>query len=357
MNFNSSLLSETKQKEIKQYNKFYSINKVLIYDVNINKYINEETFIIEPFYGDGDLLNLFINNEEDNKKISTYDKLLINDITNIKLSKDNKYDKNKLIIKNKDSLLHCLWKHNNNKKNVFIITNPPYTSKNKINKENKERYNKVLTNGINDLYFIFGKRNKLFNSFYDLYDIEFLNIYEYKVFEHTTQSVISLVFINKELNKEDKKETVINIHTKENKIITIDYKLFSDIINNDIKKFIKIKDSNKINDLKVSRAYNLNDDMIISHIKISLLDYNMKAYYENSPCFDKQTDRAYMTVCFNKQFDKTEEEQIINNFNNILKDIRNKTNSLILTSYREFDRKRLSIAEASDIIKASVSML
>ena len=131
MNFNKS--------DIKKYNKYYSTNKELIHNINIYPYLDNETLIIEPFYGDGDLLNMF---EIDNK-------IIINDITEINPAMIN--DKLNIIkILNKDSLKKCLWKKYEN--DIFIITNPPYKAKNKLSKELKERYAKLLTNNINKQY-------------------------------------------------------------------------------------------------------------------------------------------------------------------------------------------------------------
>ncbi len=136
---NKGDIKQIDKNDIKKYNKYYSTNKELIHNINISPYLNNETLIIEPFYGDGDLLNMF---EIDNK-------IIINDITEINPAMIN--DKLNIIkILNKDSLKKCLWKKYEN--DIFIITNPPYKAKNKLSKELKERYAKLLTNNINKQY-------------------------------------------------------------------------------------------------------------------------------------------------------------------------------------------------------------
>ena len=353
MNFNKS--------DIKKYNKYYSTNKELIHNINISPYLDNETLIIEPFYGDGDLLNMF---EIDNE-------IIINDITEINTATIK--DKLNIVkILNKDSLKKCLWKKYEN--DIFIITNPPYKAKNKLSKELKENYAKLLTNNINDLYlifinqlikypikggfiiipsnFIFGKRNNIYNEFIKVYSIITLNIYEKQTFKDTSQSVISLLFVSKEQNINEE-ETKIYLHRKE-EIINIPLQLYNKIIYRDFKDWLK-HDNKNIKHLKISRLFNKSDDMFASNIRVSLLDYNMYAFYANEIIQEKETDRSFISVCFNKEFTKEEQLKLIEIFNEKLTKIRNKTYSLILTSYREFDRKRLSFNEAFEILKYAVN--
>ena len=340
---------------MKLYNKFYSINDELIHDIQLNKYIDTDTIIYEPYYGDGSLLEKLLPDEK------TYKSLIINDITEItKLPKTQT-----VCIMNTDSLMTSLWKPN---ENVFIITNPPYTSKNKLDKETKNKYNTLLTPGIDDLYqifikqlivnvvfggfiiipsnFIFGKHNKLFKEFTKIYAIDVLNIYEKKVFENTTQSVISLLFYN--MNKFEYTKPKVYLHTKNDEIIHIKNKHFNKILSNTIQTLLPLENSK---DITITRSYNKPDNLKQTNIRISLLDYNMGAIYVNNMITDKISDRAFMSVCVNKDFTKDEELKIIDLFNQTLNDIRSKTYSLILTSYREFDRKRLTFAETIHILK------
>lgn len=345
---------------IKKYNKFYSTNEELIYNININNYINSNTNIYEPFYGNGDLLKMLISTNND------YKTLTINDITDID---DKQIGYKNVNILNTDSLLSCLWA---NTEHNFIITNPPYTSKNKLSSEIKNKYKKLFVNGVDDLYlifmkqlinypvdggfiiipsnFIFGKRNKLFIEFMKIYNINILNIYEKKTFENTTQSVISLLFTIKKANDT---HTKIYIHNNDNSITTLSNKTFNKIINYNINDWLPINDNNII----ISRSFNKPTELMHTHIRISLLDYNMKAYYTDTLIIDKETDHAFMSVCINKNLTEEEQYKIIELFNEILNDLRNKTHSLIFTSYREFNRKRLSFSEAIHILKYTINKL
>lgn len=160
--------------------------------------------IIEPFAGNGDLLD-FINKERENNKVNytieCYD---------IEPTKNN-------IIK-KDTL-----KDPPNYKNKFIITNPPYLARNKS--KDKSMFDKY---DVNDLYkcvikdiltntclggIIIIPLNfwssirvsdiELRKVFLDKYDIILLNIFEESVFSDTTYTICSFQF-------EIKKKLIMN---------------------------------------------------------------------------------------------------------------------------------------------------
>ena len=110
-------------------------------------------------------------------------------------------------------------------------------------------------------------------------------------------------------------------------------------------------------ELKISRYYNISNDLKPSHIAVSLLDYNIKAYYNKKPTEHKESDRAFLNFCFDYEFDKEEEREIIDKFNKILKRLRKRTYSLIFTAYREYDRKRLTFSEAEIILRHVIYLL
>ena len=169
---------------------FYTTNYEYILQ---NLIIPEETTcIIEPFAGNGDLLN-FIKNK-DKYTIESYD---------IEPKQD-------YIIK-RDTL-----KNPPNYDNKFVLTNPPYLARNKC--DDKEIYNKYNTN---DLYkcflldiidsnclggiiiiplnFISSIRKsdiELRKLFLEKFNIVNLNIFEEQVFNDTKYSVCSFQFEN-----------------------------------------------------------------------------------------------------------------------------------------------------------------
>lgn len=141
--------------------------------------------------------------------------------------------------------------------------------------------------------------------------------------------------------KHEPNERCVYIHNKQ-EIKEIEYSTLVDIMNYSMNNEYK-HENNKI---KVCRNYKPSEEYIPSNIKISCIDPNMKAYIEKYDGIeDKMTDRAFMRLCFTKQFNEDEEESICDIFNHELKRIREHTHSLVLTSFREYDRKRLTFDE------------
>ena len=85
----------------------------------------------------------------------------------------------------------------------------------------------------------------------------------------------------------------------------------------------------------------------MSDIKVSLIDPKIEAYIDtlNKNIQDKITDRSFMRLCFNEKFDIQQEIKICELFNKTINELRIKTHSLVLTSYREYNRKRLTFEE------------
>jgi len=196
--------------------------------------------IIEPFTGNGDLLN-FIDKEKNKYNIECYD---------IDPKKDFIIQKNTI-------------NDPPNYNNKFIITNPPYLARNKA--KNKLLYDKY---DVNDLYKCFIKNlitNKCIGGiiiiplnfwssirktdidlrkiFLNIYNIIQLNIFEEQVFEDTTTTVCSFQFILK--NNQDINNINITIYPSNINITTIlnennNYTIGGDIYNLQINNNYKI---------------------------------------------------------------------------------------------------------------------
>lgn len=364
----------------KKYNKYYSTVSQLIENINLNEILSsfeEYMTIIEPYAGDCNLLNMFKNDLLNSREfISSFE---LYDITTIDYSciEDMKHDIIFDVNENQDTLLNNVF--NANDAPYFVITNPPYTAKNKLNSETKTKYKHLLTTDVQDLYqifikqlinsfrlinggciiipsnFMFGKQSEnLRIEFLSKYDIINLNIFEKQMFDYTTQSVITLVFIKKELNKL-KTEPIIKLY-RSNEIISITFESFINILNFDFRsKFTcNCDNGNECENIIIKRNYNINDTaLIVSDIKVSLLDPKIEAFIdiENKNVQDKSTDRAFMRLCFNKQFTIEQEKQFCKLFNEYIEKLRNETYSLIMTSYREYSRKRLSFEEVYTLMK------
>lgn len=180
---------------------------------------------------------------------------------------------------------------------------------------------------------------KIRNDFLNKYNIKCLNIFEKQTFDYTTQSVITLVFINKIYPLVNQ---TIHLYKSNDDIIDININDFNYILNFDIYNNYLCNNSKII----VKRNYNA-DDLIVSDIKVSLIDPKIEAYIDtlNKNIQDKITDRSFMRLCFNEKFDIQQEIKICELFNKTINELRIKTHSLVLTSYREYNRKRLTFEE------------
>ena len=368
--------------------KHFSTSSLLIDSIDLSIFNNEK--VIEPFVGDGDLLKLC--------KIKNYE------CYDICIPK-NKNLKN---FKIKDTLLNNVFVNNSDS---YVITNPPYLAKNKMNDELKDKYKNLINDNeykmqsrspIHDLYqifinqlietsikggliiipvnFITGKETtNLRNKFKRVYNILQINVYEMKVFENTTQSVITMLFINKSYNNKynqiienDKDENEINKNENENENDDKNNNNFNNTIlnlytENQIYKNLDINILNAtvydyftIQNFKIDfiRYYNIPENYYITHIKINLIDTTNKsicAEFNENPIEHKISDRSFINVCCNRRINEKNERTIIKVFNNKINNYRNNTYSLCLSSYREFSRKRLTISEALYILKCCIS--
>jgi hypothetical protein len=293
--------------------------------------------IIEPFTGNGDLIN-FINKYNKKYNIEYYD---------IEPKKD-------FIIK-KDTL-------NNppDYNNKFIITNPPYLARNKsLDKSLYDKYN------VNDLYKCLIKQLinniclggililplnfwssirlnyiELRKLFLEKYNIILLNIFEEKVFNDTTYTICSFQF---ELKKIDINKLNIVIYPSKKVINTKLNEKNNYIIGGNI---YNLNVNNKYN---ITRLTKKNIDKSNTNIIVKCIDDNInnqiKMYYDDKLYIDNTPNlscRTYATLIIEPKIDKNKQLELIEKFNNFINEYRNKYNSLFLTNYRESNRKRIS---------------
>jgi len=331
----------TDKNNKKLLGQYYTINnEYILQNMVIPDYINN---IIEPFTGNGDLLN-FINKNNNKYNIECYD---------IEPKKD-------FIIK-RDTL-----NDPPNYNNKYIITNPPYLARNKsIDKNIFDKYN------VNDLYKCFIKEIinniclggililplnfwcsirisdiKLRKLFLDKYNIILLNIFEEKVFNDTTYTICSFQF---ELKKNNENNNInINIYPSKVKIITELNDNNNYIIGGDIYN-LKINNKYKITRLTEKNKNKLNTNILVKCIDVNInnkiglyyIDDN-NIYIDNTP---NQSARTFATLIIEPRINVEEQKELIKKFNNFLEEYRIKYNSLFLTNYREskdISRKRIS---------------
>jgi hypothetical protein len=339
----------------KELGQFYTTNyKYILSNMVIPKDINH---IIEPFVGNGDLLE-FINSKE-TYIIETYDI-------------DSNYEN---VIK-RDTLMNPP-----NYNNKFVLTNPPYLARNKS--KNKELYDKY---NCNDLYkcfiitlidniceggiiiiplnFISSIRKSdiyLRKRFLEKYSIKIINIFEEQVFNDTKYNVCSMYFMKKLEENEQEEPIKIYIYPSK-KIMNItltksnNYTIGGEIYN--------LPQNDKYKIYRATRETNEN----ITNILLKCIDDSIKnklgfKVVKDDELFIDNTlnlsARSYATLCINKKLSLEEQELLVKNMNDFINTERNKYNSLFLSNYRESNtiaRKRISFDLAFKICNYILSL-
>ncbi len=297
--------------------------------------------VIEPFCGNGDLLN-FIDKKKYN--IECYD---IEPVEDYIIKQDT--------IDNPPSF-----------KDKYIITNPPYLARNKS--YNKQLFDKYK---VNDLYkchiqelisnnplggILIVPLNfwssirvndiKLRGKFLEMFNIKLINIFEEKVFDDTNYTICSFQFELKETNKDNKIN--INIYPSKKRLKVVlnknnNYTIGGEIYN--LKKS-KIYDITRITKDNIEKS-NTNilvkciDDNSQNKIGLKIVDDN-NIYVDNTP---NLSARTYASLIITPKLDIEKQKILVNKFNKYLNDKREKYHSLFLTNYREskdIARKRIS---------------
>ena len=325
----------------KELGQFYTKNyDYILQNITIP---NNITNIIEPFAGEGDLIE-YINKQGNNYNIEAFD-----------------IDPKKDFITKNDTLLNP--PSYNNK---FVITNPPYLARNKSS--NKELYDKYevndlykcfMINIINDtclggiliipLNFICSTRKAdvlLREKFLSVYSIIQINIFEESVFQDTSATVCSLLFTiktdnNQEINI-DVYPSKINIKTYLNN--ENNYTIGGEIYNLYKNKAYKMKrlTTKNLHEKNTNIVVKCIDDNSKSMINAEYIEDDQKLFIDNTP---KSSARGYLTLIINPPINEDKQKKLVQDFNLYLNENRNKYNSLFLANYRESNdiaRKRIS---------------
>jgi len=321
----------------KKFGQFYTTN--FSYILSNMKIPNNVNHVIEPFVGNGHLIN-FIKNKK-RYTIETYDI-------------DPKY---------KNAIKRDTLKNPPDYTNKFVLTNPPYLARNK-NKD-KELYDKYNTN---DLYkcFIINLINsisiggiiiiplnfissirkadiELRKKFLEKYSMKMINIFEEQVFDDTKYAVCSIYFTKKDNDNSSKiyiypskKQMTITLSNKNN------YTIGGEIYNIPINKDYKIERATRKTKENITNILlKCIDDNINSQLGFKLVNDN-EIYIDNT---DKLSARSYATLVINKSLSLEQQKKLVEKMNTYIKSQRDKYNSLFLTNYRESNtiaRKRIS---------------
>ena len=279
--------------------------------------------LVEPFVGNGDLLNLF---PEHSWEIYDIDSKLENCIKQDTLQNPPDYT------------------------GKWIITNPPFLAKNHA--VDKTLFNKY---GYDDLYKIFLKTiigceggiviipgnffcddgsKKIREEFLSKYRVSFVNFFTYPVFESTSYSVCAFSFSKLEnisllvpfsINEADpiqivlEKEFGYQIGGRELTNIHNTKSIFSRLVSGR-----KAKNPTNI--------YLYASDTKNGKIR---LEWKDEQYY------GKVSDRMFATLDCEKALTKEEQITLIQKVNSTLFELRNKYDNLLFTNYRDNNRKRV----------------
>lgn len=330
-----------------KFGQFYTTKYKYILQ-NFNIPYDKITGLIEPFAGNGDLLEY------------------IDDTTDLIIESFDIDPKKEFIIK-QDTLLNvpCY-------SNRFIITNPPYLARNKS--DNKLIFNKYNQNDLYKCFIetIIGTDNNpvggiliiplnffcsirqidinLRKRFLYKFNIITLNIFEEQVFDDTSYTICSFQFepvINNIPNDKinchiypNNKNIEISFNHLNN--FTIGGEIYSLVQNKDIKvERLTTKNNNANNENITNILVKCIDNSIKNIICMKIVNDNEK-YIDNT---DKLSARSFCTLVIEPKLNIEQQNQLVFKFNEYLNNQRQKYNSLFLTNFREskdIARKRIS---------------
>jgi hypothetical protein len=337
----------------KQLGQFFTTN----YEYILQNFIIPDGIvnIIEPFAGNGDLLN-FINKQADQYTIECFD---------IEPKKD--------FIIQRDTLLDPP-----NYQDKYVITNPPYIARNKS--KSKEIFDKYEEN---DLYKCFIKilieygeclggilivplnywcsirksDVELRQQFLTKYSIVGINIFEEQVFDDTSCTICSFQFEQRALSTHDT-NTIQCVVYPTSKQITIqldstnNYTIGGEIYNlkqNPNYKIERATKNNQTSEFITNILVKCIDDNANSMINMSMVE-NDKRCIDTSP---KLSARSYATLVIEPAITIEQQKNLVSQFNEFLRTKREQYNSLFLSNYRESNtiaRKRISFSLVFEIV-------
>lgn len=338
----------------KELGQFYTTNQEYILQgfkipVNIRH-------IIEPFAGNGDLIN-FVK----------------------KMDPDNRFELECCDIEPKHPYITKLDTLQNppNYTNKFLITNPPYLARNKsktkalfdkydVNDLYKCLIKELLTNQclggilIIPLNFWSSIRKAdidLRKSFLSHYSIVLLNIFEERVFDDTSYTICSFQFELIRGAVEQPRTLDIMVYPSNINIKTQLNENNNYIIGGEI-YHLTLSDAYKITRLTKKNKAKANTNILVKCIddneqnKIGLTFVADKdIYVDITP---NQSARTFASLVIEPAISQEKQKQLIEKFNNFLEAYRKKYNSLFLTNYREskdIARKRISFDLVYSIIE------
>jgi hypothetical protein len=294
---------------------------------NLIDYIPKDAKVIEPFVGDGDLI------------LDEFNYVEVYDIDPIYVEGDSL----------RDTLLYPP-----DYTGKYVITNPPYLAKNKtkdktiFNLYDVDDWYKAAIKTMLDCeggllvipfnFFTDENSKKLRISFFKRFNISYMNVFNFPIFENTTYTTCAFVFTRKKKESYENEcvKTFLYDDKKEVDLLyeyEYGYRLGGADLN------IILKEENLFTRL-------LKDQVSTTNIKIHCIDsrYKLIRAEVDEPYYGILTDRAFLTL---KPLDDNflsdiNEDEFCDLFNKEINFLRKKYHNLIFTTYRDFGRKRVS---------------
>ena len=323
---------------------FYTTNYDYILQ-NMKIHDNIKT-IIEPFAGNGDLLNFIQNKEDYTFELYDIDPKCETAIKRDTLENPPCYD------------------------NKFVLTNPPYLARNK--NKSKELYDKY---NCNDLYkcfiinlidsnciggiiilplnFICSIRKadiELRRTFLEKFTLNAINIFEEQVFDDTSYAVCSIHFVQNTTGSSDIASKIKTHIYPSKKVIDIlltsenNYTIGGEIYNLPVSCEYKVERATKSTKNKENITNILLkciDDSLDSQLGFKMVS-DEERYIDNT---ENLSARSYATLVITPNISIEEQTLLVKKANALITEQRTKYNSLFLTNYRESNtiaRKRVS---------------
>lgn len=242
----------------------------------------------------------------------------------------------------------------------FVLTNPPYLARNKS--KEKQVFHKY---GANDLYKCFlriliqtpcqggilivpvnfwcsPRDMELRKQFLQQYKIVHVNIFEEPVFQDTDYAVCSFLFLQR--------TTCSTTTTNSIPIMLFPEKKNLELVLNEENKYMmggEIFQLPRTYQYSITRRTRLNKDKPFTKILVKCIDdekpiqlsITETSYVDETPHLSA---RSYATLVIEPTLPEEQQSQLVERFNQFLTEYREKYHSLFLTTYREYQRKRIS---------------
>ena len=323
----------------KRFGQYFTTNKEYIIN-NLIDIVPENAVVVDTFCGDGDLLSMFKNN-----------------IT-IGLDINPQNDS----VKFNNSLVDF------NYVDKWVVTNPPYLSKNK--NKTKHLYEKYKTDDYYKIFlltlvesppkggiailptnFLCSENKKVLIKFLESFYIHKVNIFEEQVFYDTPQSVCSFSFLKKDIKSSKECQNINITFFPTQKVLSTTIRPEEDyIIGHEFYESISHD-----NELKIQRLEN-NGVVPNSKLFLRAVDTStpIQLSVDDSYFYGKCSDRAFATLVFPNAISYEDQHFICNEFNKHLEHYREKYNSMFLTTYKDArnnkTRKRITFRVAFRLV-------